>query len=145
MLINLVIISKACWDILAKKQVDIENTDLPVFLDLLEQIYDLYPHLDADTDFKLLWQYTPQGLLPIKDFITFNAMLKLIGSNSIYVLVNDVEKNYKSTRYYLRMLDKQESRLEKLMSKTKYDVMFPSKKAVGCECKISYLVVKRIV
>lgn len=124
--LNLVTISRLCWDIIDQNKIHIENTAIPEFQDLLNKIHELYPTLE-ESDYTLYWRYSNETFLQIQDFLSYATALNLMSDPTVYLMLDDCGEYWDEIRRFLREQDKREAREEAERKRDKYDVRIPGR------------------
>lgn len=126
--INLVTISKLSSEIIDRDVIHIEHVHDPVLSDLTNSIYDKYPALWRSNSYKMYWQRALDTFAPIEDYLTYVTAIRLMTTNTIYVLIDDLTECWEDNMPYLLRLDHLEE-LERIeRERDIYDVRFPKKK-----------------
>lgn len=128
--INLVTISRISSEIINKDIMKIERVDQPVFEDLANIIYDKYPSLYQSEKYSLFWQYSKFAFLPINNYITYLAAIRLMAHKTIYLLVDDIYEYWEDNISYLLELDRIELEEKVERERDIYDVRISREKSL---------------
>ncbi|GJQ82768.1 hypothetical protein Trydic_g19776 [Trypoxylus dichotomus] len=129
--INLVTVSRLSSEVIDRDVIRIEHVDDPQFSDLMENIYDKYPALWRSGHYTMYWIYTKTEFLPIQDYISYVAAIRLMACKTIYVLVDDFYEYWEDNISYLQELDDIEKEQQLERGRDIYDVRIARK--VGSE------------
>ncbi|KAL1512686.1 hypothetical protein ABEB36_002239 [Hypothenemus hampei] len=120
--LTLNLVSKICWEIVAKHFVHLNTSNSVLFKLLSDTVSDFLPNV-SEENLKIYWKYSPDDYLQIKDHYTFCALINLlVPSCDLYLLLKDEQQLHANADVYFKMLDLIELKRIKELTRNKYDL-----------------------